>query len=273
MRKLLAPALAVAALLGTVAATSTLATSAPTADQPLRFDADEPQDCLQAYPSRVSASGLTDDGKRISLDVVVILDGVDRETGAARLAHAARSYAPLGIDLKVVRFVKSLVREDADGDPIARDSDAGRESQGIINFAKAQFGGTRPADADIVYVLTDLDIYADGIGNAVAGQADCIGGVAWDDTAFAVGEIGDEFGFGPATLQHEFTSKVFAHELGHLMGAHHHFQECGAPAVGEFLEGGIGPCSLMTNLVDFQAIDFSNVNRLVVRGHAVDFAD
>ncbi len=272
MRLAVALPLTAALLTGAVAAQAGPAPTTATPAGSAIIDAEEQQDCLQLYPSRVSRAGILDDGDEVVLDVVVVLDGVAQDVAAEKLAHAARSYAPLGVDLQVVRWVDGLVRTGPDGEAIARDSDAGRESQAIIDFAKAQFGGVRPDDADIVYVLTDLDIYAQGIGDAVAGQADCIGGVAWDDTAFAVGEVGDDIPIGPATFYHEYTAKVFAHELGHLMGAHHHFQECGAPAIGEAIEGGTAPCSLMTNFVDFQGIDFSQVNHLVVRGHAVDFA-
>jgi hypothetical protein len=32
-----------------------------------------------------------------------------------------------------------------------------------------------------------------------------------------------------------------------------------------------GPCTLMTNAVDFQTLPFSNLNGIVVRGHAETF--
>jgi len=38
----------------------------------------------------------------------------------------------------------------------------------------------------------------------------------------------------------------------------------------EVLEG--SPCTLMSNFIDFDSINFSALNRHVVRGHAVDFA-
>ena len=63
----------------------------------------------------------------------------------------------------------------------------GTDAQGLIDQSKALFGGARPAGIDVVYTLTSKDIQAGG-NTAVAGLADCIGGVAFDDRAFAVGE-------------------------------------------------------------------------------------
>lgn len=249
-------------------------------------------------PEAYSASHLTGTPSAISLDVLIVMDLAEgpevarlrdgTEDGEARyqaagealfdevtglLAPAKRSYPPLGITLNWTGWdlLKPL---EADGTARVRTT----ESQEIIDLTKAQYGGVRPDDVDIVYTVTDLDMTAIGT-NAVAGQADCIGGVANPENAFATGEIRHELippqglPIGPITFYKNFFAKIAAHELGHLLGAHHHYQECGAPAVGEALEGGIGPCSLMTNFVDFQGIDFSRLSGLVVRAHAVDFAD
>ena len=262
-----------------------------------------PEDCEEFVPESLGFSGLTDDGRTVSLDVRVLLDfaegagieqmrleaqgepnetlraqilaeaqalhqaQIDRATGL--LDSAIGSYAPFDIDFKMTGF-EFLQPLKADGTPRNRTVDA----QSIINLAKDQFGGQRPAGSDIVYVLTDLDMTAPGLGNLVAGLADCIGGVRYPNRAFGVGEISEDIPIGPVTFYYEATAKIAAHEVGHLMGAHHHYQNCVEGIPSELVEAGEpSPCTLMTNAVDFQSLNFGQIEGLAVRGHAVDFAD
>ena len=179
------------------------------------------------------------------------------------LSKAPSSYAPLDIKLNFKKW--GLLDQ-----PRKRIVD----SQKMINLSRKQFGGERPRGFDVVYTLTDLDMTAPGLGSAVAGQADCIGGVRYDRHAFAVGEISqyENLRFGPVTFYYAATSKIAAHEIGHLMGAHHHYQDCVEGIPTELEEGEPSPCTLMTNFVDFQSLNFSVVEGATVRGHAVDFA-
>ncbi len=65
---------------------------------------------------------------------------------------------------------------------------------------------------------------------------------------------------------------IAAHELGHLMGAHHHYGNCGegAPSVQG---GGPTPCTVMfPAMIRMNAGNFGTFEGAVVRGHAVDFA-
>jgi hypothetical protein len=81
----------------------------------------------------------------------------------------------------------------------------------------------------------------------------------------------DELAIGPFLLEVDAHPEIAAHELGHLMGAHHHYANC----VEGVLQGeanDLSPCSLMFNFVDFQSLNFALVNTTVVRGHAVEFA-
>ena len=108
----------------------------------------------------------------------VLVDGPTVSRATEIFNTATTSYAPLGVTLRAVSYETV--------------SFTGDDAQGLIDQAKARFGGIRPADADLVYVFTDKDIQAGG-NTAVAGLADCIGGVRFANRAFAVGED-----FGPS---------------------------------------------------------------------------
>ena len=250
--RLLAATVAALALLpaATAAAQTTWPGATPAADAE--------RDCLEAVPASVSVNGVTDAGQQVTLSTTVLLDGVTQAQAERSMARAADAYAPLGIALTATYQTVSFGGDDA---------------QGLIDQAKARFGGVRPAGSDLVYVLTAKDIQAGG-NTGVAGLADCIGGVKYPEHAFAVGEVftGERTPFGPLTLYADATAKIAAHELGHLMGGHHHYGNCaeGVKGTQELLEG--SPCTLMFNFVDFQSIHFSTLNGTVVRGHAVDFA-
>jgi len=97
--------------------------------------------------------------------------------------------------------------------------------------------------------------------------------VRFKTRAFAVGEATgiDPFAIGPFVLEVDAYPEIAAHELGHLMGAHHHYANC----VEGLLTGAandLSPCTLMFNFVDFQSLNFSQINGPVVRGHAVQYA-
>jgi hypothetical protein len=247
-------------------------------------------DCDSAQltgPAATSTSHVTGEPAAIRLDVLTVVDVAQGASIAAiedpddrRAAEQAlyakvreslvvgqQSYEPLGIDLRYDRFALLDPTRETRTD----------HAQEIIELAKQQYGGTRPSTVDVVYVVTDLDIQLPELGNAVAGLADCIGGVALDDRAFAVGEtgvlVGDEgLPIGPVTFYKDLTAKIAAHEIGHLMGGHHHYQECGTGLPVAVGRGELGPCTLMTNAVDFQTLPFSTLNGVVVRGHAETWA-
>ena len=216
---------------------------------------DEEQECLEPVPAATATDHLTG-GPQRDLAVRVLVDGPTTARAAEIFATAARSYEPLATTLRAVSY-KTV-------------SFSGDDAQGLINQAKARFGGSRPSGADLVYVFTNKDIQAGG-NTAVAGLADCIGGVRFANSAFAVGED-----FGPAEqddpLQRNGTAKVLAHELGHLMGAHHHYANCVEGNLSEVGEPEVSPCTLMFNVVNLASLNFSTFNGTVVRGHTNEYA-
>lgn len=222
------------------------------------IDPEDPNTCLEAIPTAIGLLGITDRGQTISLDVAVLLDDVSVSQADAIMDRAAISYAPIGVDLNVVSYT-----------PI---SFSGTEGDALIQQAKDYFGGERPRGADLVYILTSKDLTTGG-DTSLAGLADCIGGVRFGHHAFAVGEaVGiDESVLGPFRLNVDAHPEIAAHELGHLMGVHHHYANC----VEGNLQGDaddLSPCTLMFNFVDFQSLNFSVLEGAVARGHAVKYA-
>jgi hypothetical protein len=129
-------------------------------------------------------------------------------------------------------------------------------------------GGARPWGTDVVYAMT-----SDNIANA-AGYAECIGGVRFGGHAFAVGEAAVEADAdtGPGNNK---SAKIAAHEIAHLLGAHHHYANCAeAPRDPG---GGITmlvseACTMMINDVGLASLGWSTLESSVVRGHVERFA-
>jgi hypothetical protein len=238
-------------LLVLAAAVASLVPAAPAAATPIELG--HIPECLELVPAAISLQG-----DPTSLEVRVLLDGVSQARGEAIFQTAKASYGPLGITL--VPSFQAV-------------SFSGTDAESLIEQSKAVFGGTRPAGTDVVYTLTSKDMVALG-SDAVAGLADCIGGVAFPAHAFAVGEnfTEDEANLlGLLPLAKNLTAKVAAHEIGHLMGGHHHYANC---VEGLSSESGqeLSPCTLMFNDVALASLNFSLVNTLVVRGHGEAFA-
>lgn len=197
------------------------------------------------------------------------IDAFGRQLTEDFLAEGEQSYADIGVTLDYASF-------DVLEAPDLRSGQRAEQLEGqeAIDLAKDQYGGVRPPGTDIVYVLSDRDLTTGG-SSALAGLADCIGGVTFPDRAFATGELDRDpnIDLVVADAYVEYTAKVAAHEVGHLMGAHHHYQACGPYAVTNYVDGyGIGGCTLMTNFVDFVSFPFSPTNQVVVRGHADHWA-
>jgi hypothetical protein len=96
----------------------------------------------------------------------------------------------------------------------------------LFKLMKSRYDGERPAGVDIVYLFTR---YWGG------GMADCIGGVRYPDRAFAFGSFDYKVeGVVPVPIDRE--GVIAAHEIGHLLGAHHHYSNCGeATAMGALM--------------------------------------
>ena len=223
------------------------------------------QDCNEFVPA---AAGV-DIGQPIELSVMMLLDGVDQSVAQQLMARAALSYAQRNIQL-VVRRTRTV-------------SFTSTTSEGLIEEAKAFVGGSRPPGIDIVGTLTTKEMQALAAGFTVVGQADCIGGIRFADRSFFVatdirsienpqtGNSGtlNQLGFNPNVAA---AAEVLAHEIGHLMGAHHHYANCVEGNLSSDGPNDLSPCTLMFNSVNFASLSFGTLEGTVVRGHAVAFA-
>lgn len=228
-------------------------------------------DCLEPVPARIDTPYIEDVGQRVELDVLVLLDGITQAEAEPHMADANRSYAAIGIDMAITYDTIDI---PSDGTNEGRDT---AEGTNVNQLARAQLNGTRPAGIDIVYTLTSKDLWSvDGEGRSygLLGVADCIGGVRWDHRSFATGEITSIEGanFQGLTLFPIRGYRTTAHEIGHLMGAHHHYFNCveGIPTEAE--DGEVSPCTIMAPYVDLQSDNFGQAEITVIRGHALAFA-
>lgn len=238
--------------------------------QPVRRQpVDVARECLELVPDSVAVP-ILDAGERVELSVMLLLDGTDAAVAEQMMVRAAESYRPLNIDL-VLKKVKAVTYATSVSDE-------------LIDAAKETVGGQPPKGIDLVGVFTTKAMQsATGGAGTVVGQADCIGGVRWPDTSFFVvsdirqiedpqtGTTGtlNALGLNPNV---DATAEVFAHEIGHLMGAHHHYANCVEGNLSSAGSRDVSPCTLMFPAVNFASLNFAALEAATVRGHAVNYA-
>ncbi len=225
-------------------------------------DPEEACDLQSLYPAAAHVP-VVDPDDEIFVDVFLVADrNITTARAAAILAGAQESYEPLGLKLRVSGTRKVEFE--------------GTDAFELIDQARDLFpDGERPAGSDAVLLFTSADIEAAPAGNAVAGLAACVGGVGSPSRAFLVAEDPGEntaFGIGPVKTYDNIPAKILAHELGHLLGAHHHYANCVEGIPSEADEGEVSACTLMTNFADVISINFSALEGAVVRGYAEEYA-
>jgi len=194
------------------------------------------------------------DAAAVTLDVLVLLDGVSPQHAHQIVQEASWPYDELGISMAWSFQTVSLV---------------GTVDTELIAASKAAVGGHRPSGVDLVYTLTDKEITNPDGDDAVAGSADCVGGIKSAQWAFAVGETSEVNAFG--MLPSDNSSIVMAHELGHLLGAHHHLFTCTQPTE-PVVAARQGVCTLMAPDTFLGSHHFSAANGAIVRGYAQRYA-
>lgn len=222
--------------------------------------------CIEETPDQISATDPQSDTPPV-VNVLVLHDGVSLADARASMKRAAEPYEAVGL-----RFVTTFRKAGFRSDREYRGKPTGQGDR-LIDDAKALLRGARPKGIDVVYVLTAKDIYSGDSSDpdySLAGLADCIGGVRYPDRAFAVGEYDESVTAFGLEIPPDFTAAVFAHEIGHLFGAHHHYATCSRPAAPA--SGGLDVCTIMIPDIGLAGLEFSVTNGAVVRGHAYEYA-
>jgi hypothetical protein len=216
-----------------------------------------PQDCSAQAPSDIAVPGVTDDGRRVSLDLIVLLDGVDEAVARETFAEAAKSYEPLNIALNVLSY-RTV-------------SFTGSDFPYLVSQAKALFGGSVPPGAHIVFTLTSrspLSLYDQAVAG---GGADCIGGIRYPNRSFVLTGLITPVPAGPVAIYTYGTARAAAHEIGHVLGAQHQMSNCVEGAT-DLAADDVTPCTLMNETVELASRHFGTLEAAVVRGHALAYA-
>jgi hypothetical protein len=257
------PRLLVASVL---AATVAFGTAAPGSARGDVVDRD-PEDCQENVPASWSPAGMLG-GPAIQLQVLVVLDDVPQPDAQTAIDGANRAYAPLNIAL-VPTYRKLTLPADGYKTNVDGTKQPTADAAALVQAARASLGGVRPTGIDMVYVATSKDLHLDD-DSSVSGYADCTGGIRYPSRAFAAGETwGSVETLGPLNFYIDAAAKIAGHELGHLLGAHHHYANC-VQGIEAADANNLEPaaCTLMSALEDLQSLRFGSLEALVIRGHA-----
>lgn len=224
---------------------------------PSGFIDEDPQDCQQIPPEDLPPPALSVT-ESLPLEARILVEKSDRATARTLLTTTKEAFERIGITLKL-RFQNVVPPSEwADGTQLG----AGPSQHDILAFMKDQFGGQRPPGTDVVYFITRY---------WAGGFADCIGGIRFPDRAFALGSIDYAIeGVIPVPTADE--GVIAAHEIGHLLGAHHHYSNCvealpqGAP------RGELNPCTTMSPFAATASGTFALLERSFVRRYAALYA-
>jgi hypothetical protein len=211
---------------------------------------DREQDCTDFEPDVVPPVP-ADTTKRLRLSVLVV-------TPPALLAEVRRESAVIVSDYAriniAVRLTVVSARLPGDGDP-----------QHMFDYLRARYGGERPRGVDVVYAASDY--FAGGV-------ADCLGGVRFPERAFAMGQVHYTAQGVPVPADGGVKmGHIAAHEIGHLLGAQHHFSNCAQGEPSAATSGDAGPCTIMNPAALTGSGQWSTLETAFVRYHVERFAD
>ena len=239
-----------------------LASSGATVASPSPPEAviDRPErDCTQIPPETIPAIAPST-SEPLALQVRVMFERGDKALVRKHMKATERAYERIGIELGASYNQVVVPKQWKGGGAIS----SGASPNEHLAFMKKQYGGKRPKGVDIVYFFSRY---------WAGGMADCIGGVRYPDLAFAFGSVGSVESKG--SFQFPPTSKygvIAAHEIGHLLGADHHYSNCVEAAPWGALEGQAAACTTMSPSAGTASLYFGVVETSFVRYYVEEYA-
>lgn len=213
------------------------------------------EDCTSSITPEVVPPPAVTTEPELPLEVRVMAEAAHLAQAKEHLAVTRGIFDRIGIRLKVRYDVVVPPAEwEVSGYQLHYDE--------IFDFMRSHYGGGRPAGVDLVYFITR---FWDG------GIADCVGGVRSPTSAFALGSIDYEL-MGEVAVPTADEGVIAAHELGHLLGAHHHYSNCTEALPSGGLRGDFNPCTTMSPLAATASTTFGLLERSYVRYYTATYA-
>lgn len=183
------------------------------------------------------------DGPPSTLHVRLVAEPGDRPAVVAATQALVETYDRIGVRVRVSYDFRPLVVSD---------------TELPYEQVRRAYGGVRPRGVDVVHVMTDQ--FAGGV-------ADCIGGIAYPEKAFSVGNVHYTVQ-GVVPVDRVPAGMVAAHEIGHLLGAQHQQVSCvealPQQVVRPASDGWTGPCTLMSPAALAASETWSTLERATV---------
>jgi len=209
-------------------------------------------DYLGVAPEATAATAL-DSNQKVRLRTLVLVDRAGLEVGPKIMRRVIEEYGRIGLVLDVTYRPISL---------------SGTDSEQLMKDARAQLARAHVTGFKLVHVLTGRYL-------ANVGQAYCIGGIRYAKYhwALSISEAGyleswqrfgkTAFKGGPAL--------VAAHEIGHVLGAHHAHGNCAENADAALASGEATICTVMDTTLYQSQLRFGRTERAVMRGFAIRY--